>query len=83
MTRLHNQPAKQKCLPQGHFVLLQAQIKLANLFSYFIFLEFEIKIFFSKYLHIKKIPKAELLHRQLHSARALSVSGPGRPLSPV
>lgn len=49
VSRLPNQPAKQWCQPRGHVVLLQAQIRPANLFSYFIFLELEIKIFFSKY----------------------------------
>lgn len=43
------QPAKQQRQPPGHAVLLQAQVTPAHLFSYFIFLELEIKIFFRKY----------------------------------
>ena len=44
VSRLPNQLAKQQCQPRGHVVLLQAQIRPANVFSYFIFLELEIKI---------------------------------------
>lgn len=48
-SRLPGQPAKQQCQPPGHAGLLQAQIRPANLFSYCIFLELEIKFFFSKH----------------------------------
>lgn len=43
------QPAKQQRQPSGHAVLLQARVRPARLFSCFIFLELEIKIFFGKY----------------------------------
>lgn len=49
VSRLPDPPAKRQCQPPGHGVLLRAQIRLADLFSCFIFLELEMKIFFSKY----------------------------------